>query len=141
MRANKPGADTAVVLELPAAQAASLGQWLRCAAVVFEICASGVRVDVRGNRVFAYGHFATLVREWMQAQRVDAVFASFGDVFFSITREPHLTHQRPRSGETWAPGGGGGTPGPRGGSGSTRGGMLGLEGVPLASAAPGLHEV
>jgi hypothetical protein len=97
-RANHQGADTPVVLELPAAQAASLGEWLRCAAVVFETCASGVRIDVRGNRVFAFADLATLVREWMQAQRVGAVFASSGGVLFSITGEPHLTHQRPRSG-------------------------------------------
>ena len=31
-------------------------------------------------------------------------------------------------------------PGRGGGSGAARGGMLGLEGVPLASAAPGLPE-
>jgi hypothetical protein len=44
------------------------------------------------------------------------------------------------SAKTRAPGGGDSTPGPGGGSGSARGGMLGLEGVPLASAAPGYRK-
>jgi hypothetical protein len=73
-----------VVFELPPAQGASLGRWLSCAAVVSEVCADGVLVDARANRVFDFADLATLVREWMQSHCVDAVIASSDGAPLSI---------------------------------------------------------
>jgi hypothetical protein len=92
--AGSPGTDVAVadarpnspvLFELPPVRGASLGRWLRCAAVVAEVCAEGVLVDARANRVFGSADLAMLVREWMQAHHVDTVFASSDRDLFSIT--------------------------------------------------------
>jgi hypothetical protein len=52
---------------------------------VAEVCAEGVLVDARANRVFGSADLAMLVREWMQAHHVDTVFASSDRDLFSIT--------------------------------------------------------
>jgi hypothetical protein len=77
--------NSTVLFELPPAQGASLGRWLSCAAVAAEVGANGVLIDARANRVFGFADLARLVREWMQAHRVDAVFANSDGAIFSIT--------------------------------------------------------
>ena len=73
-----------LLFELPAAQGASLGQWLGCAAVGAEVGAEGVIVPAHANRVFHLADLARVTREWMQAHSVDAVLASSDDILFSI---------------------------------------------------------
>ncbi len=79
-----------LLVELPAAQGASLGHWLSCAAVSAEVGADGVIVRARENRVFRVEDIAGVVREWMEANSVDAVLASSDNAVFLIalsTRE------------------------------------------------------
>ena len=64
-----------ILFELPPTQGASLCDWLSCAAVVADVCANGVLVEARANRIFGFADLATVIREWMQANGVDAVFA------------------------------------------------------------------
>jgi hypothetical protein len=73
-----------LLFELPAAQGASLGQWLGCAAVAAKVGAEGVIVPAHANRVFHLADLARVTREWMQAHSVDAVLASSDDILFSI---------------------------------------------------------
>ena len=73
-----------LLFKLPAAQSASLGHWLSCAAVSAEIGADGVLVRARANRVFHVEDVAKVVREWMLANSVDAVLASSDDALFLI---------------------------------------------------------
>jgi hypothetical protein len=80
-----PRQSDTVLLELPAARAASLATWLRCAAVVVEVCPEGVLVDQRKNRLLGSAALTLLVREWMQAHNVDTIFASSRGDVFSIT--------------------------------------------------------
>jgi hypothetical protein len=70
--------------ELPAAQSASLGHWLGCAAVSAEVGADGVLVRARANRVFRVEDVARVVHEWMLANSVDAVPASSNDALFVV---------------------------------------------------------
>jgi hypothetical protein len=74
-----------LLFELPAAQGASLGQWLECAAVAAEVEADGVIVRAHPNRVFRLADLAGVVREWMQAHSVEAVLASSDDALFAIS--------------------------------------------------------
>ena len=73
-----------VLFELPAAQGASLGQWLGCAAVAAEVGVDGVIVRAHANCVFRLADLARVTREWMQAHSIDAVLASSDDALFSI---------------------------------------------------------
>jgi hypothetical protein len=73
-----------LLLEVPRAHAGSLGGWLGSAAVVAEVGDAGVIVRAHANRVFRLADLAMLVREWMDASGVDAVFASCGGDLFSI---------------------------------------------------------
>ena len=73
-----------ILFELPAAQGASLGQWLGCAAVAAEVGVDGVTVRAQANRVFRLADLARVTREWMQAHSVDTVLASSNDALFWI---------------------------------------------------------
>jgi hypothetical protein len=73
-----------LLCELPAARGASLGQWLGRAAVSAEVIADGVIVLARANRVFRLSDIATAIREWMEANSVDALLASSDDALFMI---------------------------------------------------------
>ena len=72
-------------IELPAAQSASLGQWLGCAAFAAEVGPHGVIVRAHANRVFRLGDLARVTREWMDAHAVDAVLASSEEALFTIS--------------------------------------------------------
>jgi hypothetical protein len=74
-----------LLFDLPAAQGASLGRWLSCAAVVAEVSADGVIVRVHANRIFRLADLARLVREWMQTDAVDVVLARYDGALFAIT--------------------------------------------------------
>jgi len=76
---------TELRVEAAPAQAASIVRWMSCAAVAAEVSAGGVIVRARANRVFRLGDLTTLIREWMQAHTVHAVFASCDGVFFAIS--------------------------------------------------------
>jgi hypothetical protein len=69
--------------------------------VVAEVCADGVLVDARANRVFDSADLALLVREWMGAHHVDTIFASSGGDVFSIARDERVVarESRPRTRE------------------------------------------
>ena len=73
-----------LLFELPAAQSASLGHWLGCAAVLAEVGADGVMVRASANRVFRVADLAKVVHEWMLANSVDAVLASSDDALFLV---------------------------------------------------------
>jgi hypothetical protein len=70
--------------ELPAAESASLAQWLGSAAVSAEVGADGVIVRGRANRVFRVAEVEQVVSEWMQAHSVDAVLVSSDDALFVL---------------------------------------------------------
>jgi hypothetical protein len=76
-----------LLFKLPAAQGASLGEWLGCAAVVAEVEADGVIVRAHANRVFRLADLASVVREWMQTHSVDAVVASSDEALFAISTQ------------------------------------------------------
>jgi len=81
-------------VELPAAQGTSLAHWLGCAAVSAKIGADGVIVRARANRVFRLADIARVIREWMQANSVDAVVASTDDALFLIALSARETGRR-----------------------------------------------
>jgi hypothetical protein len=73
-----------LVLEVPRAYGASLDDWMSSAAVVAEVGDAGVIVRAHANRVFRLADLVTLIREWMEAHAVDAVFATHDGALSAI---------------------------------------------------------